>query len=71
MTLAVEAFYLNNYYSHPYGLIEEETVMYFLNALFVPLFWVVNPFLIKKYIMRKLKLGRKDLTQREANELME
>lgn len=71
MTLLVEAITFNNYYIHEYGVIEEETVMFFLNAFFVPLFWLINPYSLKRAIERKLKFGRRDLTQREANQLME
>ena len=71
MTLAVEAVRFNNYYSHLYGVIDEETVMFFFNALFVPLFWLINPVQLVKICKRKLKYGRRDLTQKEANELME
>lgn len=71
MTLAVEAFYLNNYYSHPYGVIDEETVMFLLNSFFIPIFWFINPFRIVKQIKRKLYKGKRSLTQAEANALME
>ena len=64
MTLAVEAIRFNNYYSHLYGVIEEETVMFFLNALFVPLFWLVNPYHILKYIRRNINYGKRSVTQR-------
>lgn len=70
MTLAVEAIRFNNYFSHLYGVVEEESVMFFLNALFVPLFWIVNPFQIIRVIKRNCFHGRRDLTQREANLLM-
>ena len=45
--------------------------MFFLNGFFVPLFWLINPFAIIKSIKRSLNKGRADMTQREANELME
>ena len=71
MTLAVEAISFRNYYEHPYGVIEVETIMFFMNALFVPFFWLVNPFHIVKKIKRFMKKGKKTLTQAEANLLME
>lgn len=43
MTLAVEAITYNNFYAHEYGVIEEESIMFFINALFVPFIWLVNP----------------------------
>lgn len=71
MTLAVEAIRFENYCKHPYGIIEEETIMFFMNSFFVPIFWLVNPTRIFKHLKRKIKYGKKNLTQREANELME
>lgn len=71
MTLAVEAIRFENYYKHAYGVIDEETIMFFLNSSFVPFFWLVNPSRIFKYIKRKLYFGKRSMTQREANELME
>lgn len=51
MTLIVEAFILGNYYKHDYGVIEEETIMYIINSLFVPIFWAINPmFLYRKFM---------------------
>lgn len=71
MTLAVEAIRFENYCKHPYGIIEEETIMFFMNSFFVPVFWLVNPTRIFKSLKRKIKYGKKNLTQKEANELME
>ena len=62
MTLAVEDFSLNNYYSYLYGVIEEETVMFFL-TFFVVIYWLINPFQIMRLIKRKINHGRKDITQ--------
>lgn len=70
MTLAVEDLRFHNFYSHPYGVIEEETVMFFMNALFVPFIWLINPWQLSVLIKRKLNYGRKDLTQKEANKIM-
>lgn len=71
MTLTVEAIKTQNYYTYPYGLIDEETIMSFENASFIPLFWIINPFWLAKLIKRKLNKGQKNYTQREANDLME
>ena len=71
MTLAVEDFSLHNYYSHPYGVIEEETLMFFLNSFFVPLYWLVNPLYLVKLLKRSINYGKTSLTQEEANQLME
>ena len=67
MTLAVEAFTLENYFTHEFGVIEEETVMFFLTAFFVPLIWAINPLQIVKLIKRKINFESQLLTQREAN----
>ena len=71
MTLAVEAIALNNFHTYLYGVEDEETVMFFLNSAFVPLFWLVNPKHLLRKFRRKKYYGRPDLTQREANNLME
>lgn len=71
MTLIVEAFMLKNYYKHSYGVIEQETIMYFVNSVFVPLFWAINPiYLYKKYLVWKHH-GSKFFTQAEANKMMQ
>ena len=67
MTLAVEAIKFHNYDAHAYGVIEEETIMFFMNAIFVPFFWLVNPFHIIKIIKRSRNKGKRSLTQAEAN----
>ena len=63
MTLVVEASQFSNYYQYPYGVIEEETIMFFMNAVFVPFFWLINPFQIVKKIKRWLNYGKKSFTQ--------
>jgi hypothetical protein len=45
--------------------------MFFINSFFIPIFWFVHPFRIVRIIKRKLKYGKRSMTQREANELME
>jgi len=37
--------------------------MFFLNAFFTPFFWLLNPFMISKYISKYFKFGKKGLTQ--------
>jgi hypothetical protein len=44
--------------------------MFFMNALFVPFIWLINPWQIAVLIKRKLNYGRRDLTQKEANKIM-
>ena len=45
--------------------------MFFMNSLLVPIIWAINPFQIHVLIRRKLNFGKKYLTQREANHIME
>jgi hypothetical protein len=45
--------------------------MFFFNAFLIPVIWFIHPWQIFKLIKRKIYFGRKDLTQKEANELME
>lgn len=71
MTLFVEDFSFHNIYSKEYGVVEEESIMFFLNSFFIPLIWVVHPWQILHLLKRKWKYGRKDVTQKEANDLME
>lgn len=71
MTLAVEDIRFHNFYEHAYGVIEEETVMFYMNAFFVPLIWLVNPWNLMVLLKRKIYYGRKDLTQQEAHKIME
>ncbi len=54
MTLAVEAVTFRNFYSHEYGVIEEETIMFFVTAFLIPLIWFIHPY----NLMRKLSYRR-------------
>ena len=67
MTILVEGVTFNNVYTHQYGIIEEETLMYFFVAFFVPLVWLINPWYIAKWIKRERKKDSPLLTQEEAN----
>lgn len=64
MTLIVEGLESNNFATYLYGLIDEETLMFFAATTFVPLFWLVNPLYLWRLLQRKLKFGRRDLTQK-------
>ena len=69
MTLAVEALYFKNFYQHQYGVIEEETIMFFVTAFFIPFVWLIHPYNLYKKIQREL--NRNSLvTQEKANELV-
>jgi hypothetical protein len=71
MTIFVEDLGFNNIYSRKYGVLEEESMMFFFNAFLIPIIWMIHPWQIYKLAKRKFYIGRKDLTQREANDLME
>lgn len=70
MTLIVEGFGHHNIYSHPYGIVEEESIMFFFNAFLIPIIWLVHPWQLAHRIKRWYYYGRKDVTQSEANILM-
>lgn len=63
MTLAVEDITFHNFYQHEYGVIEEESVMFLINAFFVPLIWLINPEQIQILIQRKLSENKPYFTQ--------
>ena len=52
------------------GVIEEENIMFFINAFFVPIIWLVNPWQLFILIKRKINYGKENLTQAEANAIM-
>ena len=70
MTLAVEAITFKNFYSHPFGVIEEETIMFFVTAFFIPLVWLIHPYNLAKKIEYQFKKNTL-VTQEKANELIE
>jgi hypothetical protein len=45
--------------------------MFFLSAFLVPLIWLVNPWYLFKLAQRKCFSGKKEYTQKQANELMQ
>lgn len=45
--------------------------MFFLSAFLVPLIWLVNPWYLFKLAQRKCFTGKKEYTQRQANDLMQ
>ena len=70
MTLAVEAITFRNFYSHEYGVIEEETIMFFVTAFLIPLIWFIHPYnLWRRFQYRKFK--NKLVSQEKANFLSE
>lgn len=71
MTLIVEGFLRPNVFSEKYGIVEEETIMFFFTAFLVPLIWIINPWYLWKLIQRKRYQNTPFITQEEANALME
>jgi hypothetical protein len=47
-----------------YGVLEEESIMFFFNSFLIPIIWFIHPWQIYRLIKRKIYFGRKDLTQR-------
>lgn len=70
MTLLVEDIRFNNIYTENYGVVEEETIMFFFSGFLVPLLWLINPWAIYSKIRQWYYYGRPDFTQGEANEIM-
>lgn len=71
MTLLVEGATYHNVYETDYGILEEETIMFYLSSFAVPAIWLINPWYILQWIKRKYYHGSKFLTQEQANKLME
>jgi Mg2+/Co2+ transporter CorB len=64
MTLLVEDIAFQNIYKESYGVVEEESIMFFFSAFLVPLIWIINPWHILNVIKRRLFKDRTDYTQR-------
>ena len=71
MTLAVEAIEFQNYFKHKFGVIEEESIMFFMTTFLVPLIWLINPFDIYIKLRRKYYMGSRTINQKKANHIME
>lgn len=71
MTYLVEGARFNNVYSEEFGVTAEESIMFFMNAFLVTIIWLINPWFIIHRLKRKYYFGRKDLTQKQANSIME
>ena len=67
----VEGVTTHNIYEEQYGIVEEETILYFFNSFAIPLIWLINPWNIYKSLKRRIYYKSKDFTQEEANKLME
>jgi hypothetical protein len=63
MTLVVEGISFKNIYSEPYGIVEEESMMFFFNSFLIPIIWIIHPWQLAHIIKRWYYFGRKDVTQ--------
>lgn len=70
MTIAIEAVKYKNYYKEPFGVIEEETIMFILCAFIIPLIWTINPFQLYHKYQRNKHFWHNTVSQHEANHLM-
>ena len=70
MTIVVEALVHHNYYSHPFGVIEEESMMFIFSAVLIPLIWIINPYQLHHLYKRNKYRDSTKVTQKEANKLM-
>ena len=71
MTLIVEGAAHTNVFEEKYGIVEEETIMFFFTAFLVPFIWLVNPWYLWKLLKRWYYKNTPYITQEEANALME
>lgn len=70
MTLLVEDIKFHNIYTHDYGVIQEESIMFFFNGFLAPLIWLINPWHIYHILRKRYYEGDKLLTQEQANKVM-
>lgn len=71
MTIFVEDICFHNVYTHAYGVVESETIMFFMTAFIIPIIWMINPWHILYLIKKKIYFGKTYFTQKQANNLME
>ena len=70
MSVVVEAVLNNNYYSHQFGIIEEESWMFVVSAVLVPIIWLVHPYQLCHRYKRWKYQNSEEVTQKKANFLM-
>jgi len=63
MTFLVEDLRFKNIYTHNYGVIEEETIIFMMNGFIAPLIWIINPWHIYKTLKKNYYYGSKLITQ--------
>ncbi len=70
MTLIVEAFGHKNYYSHRFGVIEEQSLMFIFSAVLVPCIWLIHPYQLWHKFKRWRNYEKNLVSQHQANHLM-
>ena len=63
MTIVVEGLIHNNYYTHPFGIIEEESLMFIFSAVLIPIIWMINPYQLAHQFKRWKYQGTTKVTQ--------
>ena len=71
MTLLVQDLHLHNIISSPFGVVEEESIMFFFSGFLVQIIWMVNPWHIYHEIRINFYKGSELFTQDQANKMME
>jgi len=71
MTVLVEVITKKNIYSHYLGVIEGEAAMIIFSAFLSPYVWIIHPWDIYIKIKQMYSKSNKNLTQDEANHIME
>ena len=71
MTVLVEVITKKNIYSHYLGVIEGETAMIIFSAILSPFVWIIHPWDIYIKTNQMYSKSNKNLTQDEANHIME
>lgn len=71
MTLLVQDLHAHNIISMPFGVVQEESIMFFFSGFLVQVIWIINPWYIYQQIKLKINKGSKLFTQEQANKMME
>jgi hypothetical protein len=71
MTILIEAINKANIYTNYFGLVVGESIMIIFTSLLIPLIWLVNPWAIWINLKQLYFRDQKDISQEEANQMME
>lgn len=63
MAIIVEGVIYSNL-EFSYGVVDSETIMFFFNAVVMNLLWIIHPQYYIHRFMRKIKFGKKNITQK-------